>query len=62
MSIRLDVQLDYGSESTRYVASATLDGEGTSPRVRGKRRGHPSQAASLGYIPACAGETFRFPR
>ena len=27
MSIRLDVQLDYGSESTRYVASATLDGE-----------------------------------
>ena len=27
MSIRLDVQLDYESESTRYVASATLDGE-----------------------------------
>ena len=27
MSIRVDVQMDHESESTRYVATATLDGK-----------------------------------
>ncbi len=27
MSIRIDVQMDHGSESTRYVATATEDGK-----------------------------------
>ena len=27
MSIRVDVQLNHGSESTQYVATATLDGK-----------------------------------
>ena len=27
MSIRIDVQIDHGSESLKYVATATLDGK-----------------------------------
>ena len=36
-----------------------LEGEGLSPRVRGKPQNQRRDAAEKGSIPACAGETFR---
>ena len=46
MSIRVDVQLDHGSESLRYVATATLDGR------------HLHEVGKHGGTEAC-GEVFR---
>ena len=39
-----------------------MAGEGTSPRVRGKRRRASPSAPPSGYIPACAGEAYRWGR
>ena len=50
MSIRVDVQLDHGSESLRWIATATLDGKHLHPPpgpVLSEEHGRISHAADV---------------
>ena len=40
---------------------ASIHWEGSSPRVRGRRRQHHRRGGRPGLIPACAGQTVRWP-